>query len=158
MQGHLASSDPPEMRDVYLRQRCSPSAMGSRPRQATWTKQNDHLTRLVDFLYFADAFHKAAGNTSLLISACFLAKRPVDIPVPEYAEQAVSSLYAQGLQGRSLEGEGVRSAALGRFIMAMLYMDDTTLVARSKVGLQSLTAKYIRFWVGLEDVQDGTGP
>ena len=26
-------------------------------------------TRLVYFLYFADAFHKAAGNTSLLISA-----------------------------------------------------------------------------------------
>ena len=25
--------------------------------------------RLVYFLYFADAFHKAAGNTSLLISA-----------------------------------------------------------------------------------------
>ena len=27
------------------------------------------ITRLVYFLYFADAFHKAAGNTSLLISA-----------------------------------------------------------------------------------------
>ena len=76
---------------------------------------------------------------------CFLAKRPVDIPVPEYAERAVSSLYAQGLQGKSLEGEGVRSAALGRFIMAMLYMDDTALVARSKVGLQSLTEKYMHF-------------
>ena len=33
------------------------------------------------------------------------------------------------------------SAALGRFIMAMLYMDDTTLVAQSKVGLQSLTER-----------------
>ena len=27
------------------------------------------ISRLVYFLYFADAFHKAAGNTSLLISA-----------------------------------------------------------------------------------------
>ena len=68
---------------------------------------------------------------------CFLAKKPVDIPVPKYDAQAVSSLYAHGLQGRSLEGEGVMSAALGRFIMAMLYMDDTTLVATSKAGLQS---------------------
>ena len=34
------------------------------------------------------------------------------------------------------------SAALGRFVMAMLHMDDTTLVAQStsKVGLQSITA------------------
>ena len=55
-----------------------------------------------------------------IVINCFLAKKPVDIPVPEYAAQAVSSLYAQGLQGRSLEGEGVMSAALGRFIMAML--------------------------------------
>ena len=37
------------------------------------------------------------------------------------------------------------SAALGRFVMAMLYMDDTTLVERSKVGLQSLTEKYMHF-------------
>ena len=34
---------------------------------------------------------------------------------------------------------------LGRFIMAMLYMDDTTLVAQSNVGLQSLTEKYMHF-------------
>ena len=33
------------------------------------TKRIKILTRLVYFLYFADAFHKAAGNTSLLISA-----------------------------------------------------------------------------------------
>ena len=45
-----------------------------------------------------------------IFNNCVLAKKPVDIPVPEYAEQAVSSLYAQGLQGRSLEG--VMSAAL----------------------------------------------
>ena len=32
--------------------------------------------------------------------------------IPEYAVQAVSSLHAQGLQGRALEGE--MSAALGR--------------------------------------------
>ena len=37
------------------------------------------------------------------------------------------------------------SAALGRFIMAMLYMDDTTLVARYTVRLQSLTEKYKHF-------------
>ena len=39
------------------------------------------------------------------------------------------------------------SAALGRFIMAMLYMDDTTVVhmAQSKAGLQSLTEKYMHY-------------
>ena len=37
------------------------------------------------------------------------------------------------------------SAALGRWIMTMLHMDDTTLVAQSKVGLQSLTEKYMHF-------------
>ena len=54
------------------------------------------------------------------------------------------------------EGGGVMSAALGRFITAMLYMDDTTLVARSKVGLRSLTEKYI--YAFLHDVQDETEP
>ena len=74
---------------------------------------------------------------------CFLAKKPLGIPAPEDAAQAVPSLCAQGLQGRSLEGEGVMSAApdldLGRFLMAMLYMDGTctALVERCKVGLQS---------------------
>ena len=50
----------------------------------------------------------------------------------------------KGLQGRHLEGEGVVSASLGRIIMAMLQMDGTALAARSKVGLQSLTEKYIQ--------------
>ena len=37
------------------------------------------------------------------------------------------------------------SASLGRIIMAMLQMDGTALAARSKVGLQSLTEKYMHF-------------
>ena len=36
-------------------------------------------------------------------------------------------------------------AASGRIIMAVLYMDDTILVAQSKVGLQLLTEKYMHF-------------
>ena len=58
-----------------------------------------------------------------------------------------SALYAQGLQGRPLEGEGVMSAALGGCIMTMLYMGDAALVGRPKVGLQSraLTEKSMHF-------------
>ena len=76
---------------------------------------------------------------------CFLAKRRKDTPVPEYAQAAVDLLYSQGLQDDREDGEGVFSAALVRCIRAMLYMDDTTLVAKTKGGLKSLTEKYMRF-------------
>ena len=54
------------------------------------------------------------------------------------------AMYAQGIQGRDLEGEGMMSAALGRWRKAMLHMEDNTLAleAQSKVGLQSRTEKY----------------
>ena len=54
-------------------------------------------------------------------------------------------LYSQGLQDARESGEGVFSAALGRWVRAMLYMDDTTLVAKTKGGLKSLTEKCMRF-------------
>ena len=75
---------------------------------------------------------------------CFLAKRPVNTPVPEYAKAAVDLLYSRGLQDDREDGEGAFSAALGRWIRAMLYMDDTTLVSKTKWGLKSLTEKYMR--------------
>ena len=67
------------------------------------------------------------------------------MPVPEYAQAAVDSLYSQGLQGEREDGEGVMSMALGQGVQAMLYMDDTTLVAKTKGGLRSLTVKYMKF-------------
>ena len=66
---------------------------------------------------------------------CFLADKPKDTPVPEYAQAAVVLLYSQGLQDDRESGEGVFSAALGRWVRAMLYMDDTTLVAKTKGGV-----------------------
>ena len=65
--------------------------------------------------------------------------------VPTCAAEAVASLYSQGLQGERVEGEGVFSEALGRRVDASLYMDDTTLVAKTMNGLESLTRKYVRF-------------
>ena len=53
---------------------------------------------------------------------CFLAKKPVDMPVPEYAQAAVDSLYSQGLQGERDEGEGVMSMALGRWVVPHPYV------------------------------------
>ena len=38
--------------------------------------------------------------------------------------------------------------ALGRRVDASLYMDDTTLVAKTMMGLESLTRKYMRFCRG----------
>ena len=76
---------------------------------------------------------------------CFLAEKPKDTPAPEYAHAAVDLLYSQGLQDDPESGEGVFSAALGRWVRAMLYIDDTTLVAKAKGGLKSLTEKYMRF-------------
>ena len=75
----------------------------------------------------------------------FVAKQPVDVPLPECAVDAVASLYSQGLQGERADGEGVFSEALGRRVDASLYMDDTTLVAKTMGGLESLTRKYMQF-------------
>ena len=80
-----------------------------------------------------------------IVIDCFLAEKPKDTPVPEYAEAAVDLLYSQGLQDDRESGGGVFSAALGRWVRAILYMDDTTLVAKTKGGLKSLTEKYMRF-------------
>ena len=76
---------------------------------------------------------------------CFVAKQPVDVPLPACAADAVASLYSQGLQGERADGEGVFSEALGRRVDASLYMDGTTLVAKTMGGLESLTRKYMRF-------------
>ena len=74
---------------------------------------------------------------------CFLAKGPVGIPAPGYAAQAVSCLCILVCictrSPREGPGGGGGDECLGCFITGMLYMGDTTLVVRSKVGLQSLT-------------------
>ena len=56
-------------------------------------------------------------------------------------------LYSQGLQDGREDGEGVFSAALGRWIRAMLHIGDMALVAKTKTGLKSLimTEKYMRY-------------
>ena len=66
-------------------------------------------------------------------------------------------LYSQGLQDDRGDGEGVFSAALGRGIRAVLYMDVTALVAKTKGGMKPLimTEKYTymrfcrKFWMRL---------
>ena len=57
--------------------------------------------------------------------------------VPACAEEVVQELYSQGLQVVDCDEAGVMNPLLGR--MVFLFMDDTTLVARTKAGLGLMT-------------------
>ena len=73
---------------------------------------------------------------------CFLAKPPQDVGLPACAEEVVQELFSQGLQDVNSDGAGVYNPYLGRSVQAFLFMDDTTLLARTKAGLQTLTHRY----------------
>ena len=80
---------------------------------------------------------------------CFLAQTPTDVGVPACAEEVVKELYSH--KGSRMwtvsQCEEVRvvNPSLGRMVRAFLFMDDTTLVARTKAWLKTLTRRYLNF-------------
>ena len=76
---------------------------------------------------------------------CFLAKPPQDVGLPACAEEVVQELFSQGIQGVDSDEAGVYNPSLGRSVQAFLFMDATRLLARTKVGLKTLTKGYMNF-------------
>ena len=83
---------------------------------------------------------------------CFLARRRLPrtcagVGVPACAAAVAKGLYSQGPQDADCDGAGVVNPPLGRTVSAFLFVDDTTLVARTKAGLKALrlTGMYLGF-------------
>ena len=74
----------------------------------------------------------------------FLAEAPRQ-RMPPGMEWLKEKVHAQGMQGANDDGEGVFSPPLGRRVKAMLFMDDTTLVAKTRKGLKGMVARYLHF-------------
>ena len=74
----------------------------------------------------------------------FLADKP-DTPTPAPFEWVVRWAYSQGLQNEEGEGTGVHSVPLAKTVKAMLFMDDVTLLAKTKAGLTRMVARYLEF-------------
>ena len=55
----------------------------------------------------------------------------------------LNEFFLHGLQDVTEDDAGVHSMFLGRAVRAFLFMDDTTLVAKSKAGLRLLTERYM---------------
>jgi len=74
----------------------------------------------------------------------FLAAAP-KVQMPPGMEWLKEKVHMQGMQGAKGCEEGVFSPPLGRRVKAMLFMDDTTLVAKTRKGLKGMVARYLHF-------------
>ena len=86
---------------------------------------------------------------SPILYCCFInmlvAEGPA-VEVPAQMRPAMDEFFSQGLQGmEGRQGCGVKILALPKRITSFLYMDDTTLIAKTKAGLERLTGAYLRF-------------
>ena len=101
------------------------------------------------------AYLSVAANLTLTLNT-FLGEVPQESgapPVPVCAEKLVSEFYSQGLQREPLRAlpekdqaaMGVWNGAMGRDVRAFLFMDDTTLLAKTASGLKAMSARYVAY-------------
>ena len=75
---------------------------------------------------------------------CFLLEKPTR-QVPEHQRGTADTFLSQGIQKVNTLGAGVWSTALRAKLMAFLFMDDTTLIAKTESGLKTLIEAYCNF-------------
>ena len=74
----------------------------------------------------------------------FLVEQP-KTEIPGQFQWVTRWLYSQGIQNEKGEGTGVFCRPLARQVKAMLFMDDVTLLAKTKEGLTRIVARYLEF-------------
>ena len=76
---------------------------------------------------------------------CFMLEQPSK-PVPGAEEGIFEEFLSQGIQGmQGAPGAGINVPALGRRLLTLLFMDDTTLVAKTEHGLRHLIKAHMNF-------------
>jgi hypothetical protein len=66
-------------------------------------------------------------------------------PVPAWAVEGVEKFYSHGIHNVSCEEAGIYCSALQRKVNGFLFVDDTTLVARSVDGLRAMIQQYVKY-------------
>ena len=76
---------------------------------------------------------------------CFMMEKTAKA-VPAAEEGNFKEFLSQGIQGmQGAPGAGINVPALGRRLLTLLFMDDTTLVAKTEHGLQQLIKAHMNF-------------